>query len=93
MFMHKMAVNFTNSNCVGVLALSKRAGSVHFQLWTQETNTEILDAYSNLILTSQVAIDQLSTKVFRVQIGFLTQVSQTNWDIYQHKFKTTKTVG
>ena len=40
----------------------------------------------------KLAIARHSTKAFRERIGFLAKVSQTNWDIYQHKYKTTKIV-
>ena len=50
-----MALNFTN-NSVGVLALFKQTGSVHFRLWTQERNIQVWDAYPGLIPTIQVPV-------------------------------------
>ena len=98
--MHKMALNFTNSNFVGILVFSKRSGSVHFRLWEQELNTLVWDAHSGLIPTTHVpvwlnlngyrpALNQSISQTNRI----FAQVSQTNWDIYYYKIKTTKTLG
>ena len=40
-----------------------------------------------------LVIEVHSTKVFRERIGFLAHVSQKKLEIYQHKFKTLRTVA
>ena len=56
------------------MALSEQT----YRLRAQELNTQVEDAYSDLIPISSVAINQHFAKVFRKQIGFLAQISQPN---------------
>ena len=60
------------------MALSGQTDRIHFRLRAQELNTQVEDAYSDLIPISSVAINQHFAKVFRDQIGFLAQISQPN---------------